>query len=55
MNNLIEQQLFAHRGDLFNDLDLVFVDTRSLYFESLSGRASGSMASAGITGRICAE
>jgi hypothetical protein len=33
MKDLVEEQLFAHRRDLFSRLDLVFMDTTSLYFE----------------------
>jgi Transposase DDE domain len=39
--DLIEEQLFAHRRDLFSHLDLVFVDTTSLYFEGLGGQTIG--------------
>ena len=31
----------AHRRDLFNRLDLVFMDTTSLYFEGLGGQSIG--------------
>ena len=31
--DLVEERLFAHRRDLFSRLDLVFMDTTSLYFE----------------------
>src|SRR4029077_16839879 len=31
--DVIEERLFAHRRDLFTKLDLVFMDTTSLYFE----------------------
>src|SRR5512143_848166 len=33
----IEEALFAHRRDLFTDLQLVFFDTTSLYFEGEGG------------------
>src|SRR5262245_13032421 len=33
IKDLVEEQLFAHRRDLFTRLDLVFMDTTSLYFE----------------------
>ena len=36
--DLIEEQLFAHRRDLFSRLDLVFLDTTSLYFEGHGGQ-----------------
>ena len=39
--DLIEEQLFAHRRDLFARLDLVFLDTTSLYFEGLGGETLG--------------
>ena len=38
--DLIEEQLFAHRRDLFSRLDLVFMAT-SLYFEGLGGQSIG--------------
>lgn len=37
----IEEQLFARRRDLFSDLDLVFFDTTSLYFEGDGGETLG--------------
>ena len=39
--DLIEEQLFARRRDLFNDLDLVFFDTSALYFHGEGGEALG--------------
>jgi Transposase DDE domain len=39
--DLIEEQLFARRRDLFSRLDLVFMDTTSLYFEGLGGQSIG--------------
>src|SRR5512135_2808505 len=33
----IEEELFAHRRDLFTDLQLVFFDTTSIYFEGGGG------------------
>jgi hypothetical protein len=39
--DLIEEQLFAHRRDQFSRLDLVFMDTTSLYFEGLGGQSIG--------------
>ena len=39
--DLIEEQLYAHRRDLFSRLDLVFMDTTSLYFEGLGGQSIG--------------
>jgi hypothetical protein len=39
--DLLEENLFAHRRDLFSRLDLVFMDTTSLYFEGLGGQSLG--------------
>ena len=39
--DLVEEQLFAHRRDLFSRLDLVFMDTTSLYFEGAGGQTLG--------------
>jgi len=39
--DIIEEQLFAHRRDLFTRLDLVFMDTTSLYFEGAGGQTLG--------------
>lgn len=39
--DLVEEALFAHRRDLFTRLDLVFMDTTSLYFEGEGGRTLG--------------
>jgi hypothetical protein len=39
--DLIEEQLFVHRRDLFSRLDLVFMDTTSLYFEGSGGQTLG--------------
>ena len=41
VKDLIEEQLFAHRRDLFSRLDLVFMDTTSLYFEGAGGQTLG--------------
>ena len=41
MKDLVEEQLFAHRRDLFSQLDLVFMDTTSLYFEGQGGQTLG--------------
>jgi hypothetical protein len=40
-NDLVEERLFAHRRDLFSRLDLVFMDTTSLYFEGAGGQTLG--------------
>ena len=37
----IEERLFAERRDLFSRLDLVFMDTTSLYFEGNGGQTLG--------------
>src|SRR6516225_7648865 len=37
----VEERLFAHRRDLFTRLDLVFMDTTSLYFEGAGGQTLG--------------
>jgi hypothetical protein len=39
--DLIEEQLFAHRRDLFTDLSLVFLDTTSLSFTGEGGDTLG--------------
>jgi transposase len=39
--DLIEERLFAQRRDLFSRLDLVFMDTTSLYFEGRGGHTLG--------------
>jgi len=39
--DLIEEQLFARRRDLFTDLAVVFFDTTSLYFEGHGGETLG--------------
>src|SRR5512144_2824202 len=37
----IEEEVFAHRRDLFTDLQLVFFDTTSIYFEGEGGQDIG--------------
>jgi transposase len=39
--DLIEEQLFGRRRDLFTDLDIVFFDTTSIYFEGNGGATLG--------------
>ena len=39
--DLIEEELFARRRDLFSDLDIVFFDTTSIYFEGAGGETMG--------------
>ena len=39
--DLVEEELFARRRDLFSGLDLVFFDTTSIYFEGDGGQTIG--------------
>jgi hypothetical protein len=39
--DLIEEELFARRRDLFSDVELVFFDTTSIYFEGEGGESLG--------------
>lgn len=39
--DLIEEDMFFHRRDLFTNLDLVFFDTTSIYFEGRGGQTLG--------------
>ena len=41
IKDLIEEDLFAQRRDLFSQLDLVFFDTTSIYFEGEGGETIG--------------
>ena len=41
IKDLIEEELFAQRRDLFSQLDLVFFDTTSIYFEGEGGQTLG--------------
>jgi transposase len=41
LKDLVEEELFARRRDLFSTLDLVFMDTTSLYFEGAGGQTLG--------------
>jgi Transposase DDE domain len=41
LKDLIEEELFERRRDLFTEVDLVFFDTTSLYFEGQGGQAIG--------------
>ena len=41
IKDLIEEELFARRRNLFNGLDLVFFDTTSIYFEGAGGQTLG--------------
>jgi hypothetical protein len=42
VKDLVEEQLFARRRDLFTDLSVVFMDTTSLYFEGEGGAELGA-------------
>jgi hypothetical protein len=41
VKDLIEEELFARRRNLFSDLNLVFFDTTSIYFEGEGGETLG--------------
>jgi Transposase DDE domain len=41
VKDLIEEQLFAHRRDLFSELSVVFMDTTSLSFDGAGGESLG--------------
>jgi len=41
VKDLVEERLFEHRRDLLTRLDLVFLDTTSLYFEGAGGQTLG--------------
>ncbi len=41
VKHVIEEALFARRRDLFSTLDVVFMDTTSLYFEGAGGETLG--------------
>jgi transposase len=41
LKDQIEEELFERRRDLFTEVDLVFFDTTSLYFEGQGGQAIG--------------
>ena len=41
VKDAVEEGLFAHRRDLLTRLDLVFMDTTSLYFEGAGGQTLG--------------
>lgn len=42
MKDLIEERLFAERGDLFSSLSMVFFDTTSVYLEGEGGQTLGA-------------
>jgi transposase len=41
LKDVVEEEMFARRRDLFSKLDLVFMDTTSLYFEGEGGQTLG--------------
>jgi hypothetical protein len=41
LKDAVEERLFAHRRDLLTRLDLVFMDTTSLYFKGAGGQTLG--------------
>ena len=41
LKDVVEERLFERRRDLFSKLDLVFMDTTSLYFEGAGGQTLG--------------
>jgi hypothetical protein len=41
VKDMVEERLFTHRRDLLTRLDLVFMDTTSLYFEGAGGQTLG--------------
>ena len=41
VKDLVEEELFGRRRDIFSELDLVFFDTTSLYFEGAGGDTLG--------------
>ena len=55
MKDLVEERLFAHRRDLFTRLDLVFMDTTSLYFEGAGGQTLGRRLQQGPPARSAAD
>jgi len=52
LKDLIEEELFERRRDLFTEVDLVFFDTTSLYFEGRGGESIGNAVIIKITGPI---
>ena len=53
VKDVVEERLFAHRRDLLTRLDLVFMDTTSLYFEGAGGQTLGRHGYSKIIVRIC--
>ena len=52
LKDLIEEELFERRRDLFTEVDLVFFDTTSLYFEAAAESQSVNAVTIRITGPI---
>ena len=50
LKDVMEEELFARWRDIFSTLDLVFMDTTSLYFEGVGGQTLGVAASPRIIG-----
>ena len=53
LKDVVEERLFAHRRDLFTRLDLVFMDSRSLYFEGAGCQTLGRYGHSMDFGPIC--
>jgi hypothetical protein len=53
IKDLVERRLLAHRRDLFTRLDLVFMDSRSLYFEGAGCQTLGRYGHSMDFGPIC--
>jgi hypothetical protein len=52
LKDVVEEELFARRRDLFSTLDLVFMDTTSLYFEGAGGQPPDNAAFPRTIGRV---
>ena len=52
LKDVVEEDLFARRRELFSTLDLVFLDTTSLYFEGAGGQTLDAAAFPRIIGPI---
>ncbi len=50
--DVIEEPFFARRRDLFSELEMVFFDTTSMYFEGEGGEPRAGAATAKIIGPI---
>jgi hypothetical protein len=53
LKDVMEERLFAKRRDLFSKLDLVFMDTTSLYFEGAGGQTLGRHGFSKDHGQTC--